>query len=207
MKHAEHPRFAAVILAAGSSSRMGRPKLSLPFQGESLIRRTVLTALAAGCSPVAVVLGAFAAEYQPLIADLPIRVVLNPNWESGMGSSLRCGVAAIQNADPDGAGTFLLTADQPFVSADLLRGMREAIGDAPTLGCRYAGTVGVPALFRRSRFEALLTCDDTVGARKLLRSTGEAPSAYDFPQGSFDVDTPEAYAELLKFDFDRPLPE
>src|SRR5918992_2537893 len=91
----------AMILAAGSSSRMGRPKQTLQFQGESLIRRAALAALGAGCRPVVVVIGANAEPSRRELDGLDVREVFNPLWETGMASSIRAGVEALTGADPD----------------------------------------------------------------------------------------------------------
>ena len=86
----------AVILAAGSSSRMGSPKQILPFRGISLLRRAALAALNAGCSPVVVVTGAHAELSRRELDGLDVREALNPRWETGMASSIGAGLAVLQ---------------------------------------------------------------------------------------------------------------
>lgn len=187
--------YGAIILAAGASSRMGRPKLSLPFQGESLIRRIARVARDAGCHPVAVVLGAYIEEYRQCLSDLPVVLLENDDWATGMASSIRLGVTYLAGIEFC-RGAFLLTGDQPFVSANLLGRMADTIGSATALGCRYDDIIGVPALFKRARFADLLALEGDQGARKLLRPLSEATVCLEFPEGKFDVDTPEAYAAL-----------
>jgi molybdenum cofactor cytidylyltransferase len=187
--------YGAVILAAGASRRMGRPKLSLPFHGESLIRRIARVALDAGCRPVLVVLGAYDEEYRQCLSNLPVRFLRNDDWASGMAASIRLGVAAVAEVETC-QGVFLLTGDQPFVSANLLTRMTDAIGRATALGCRYDDIIGVPALFKRARFPELLALEGDRGARHLLRPLSEQTVCIDFPEGKYDVDTPEAYATL-----------
>lgn len=187
--------YGAVVLAAGESRRMGRPKLSLPFHGESLIRRIARAALDAGCRPVVVVLGAYVEEYRQCLSDLPVRFLQNDDWPSGMAASIRLGVAAVAAVETC-RGVFLLTGDQPFVSANLLSRMADTIGSASALGCRYEDIIGVPALFKRARFHDLLALEGDQGARKLLRPLSEQTRAIEFPEGKYDIDTPEAYAAL-----------
>src|SRR5918998_1610148 len=96
-------RVGAVILAAGSSSRMGSPKQTLQYRGVSLLRRAALAALGAGCSPVVVVTGAHAELSRRELDGLNVREVLNNVWETGMASSVRAGVEALAGADPEAA--------------------------------------------------------------------------------------------------------
>ncbi|MCL6552819.1 MAG: nucleotidyltransferase family protein [Firmicutes bacterium] len=112
------PGPAAVVLAAGASTRMGRPKLALPVRGVPMLRRVVEAAAASRCTEVVVVLGgAHAAVYRPLLDGLPVRVAENPDPAEGMGSSIRAGVAAVS---PEASGVVILLADQPLVTATLI---------------------------------------------------------------------------------------
>lgn len=88
-------QIAAVILAAGASTRMGTPKQLLQWQGRSLLRSIVETAIAADCDPIIIVLGASSDLVQAEISDLPVQVVNNPEWRTGMGSSIRTGIQAL----------------------------------------------------------------------------------------------------------------
>ena len=96
-------KVGAVILAAGSSSRLGRPKQTLQFKGETLIRRAVLAALGAGCHPVVVVTGANADLMRRELDGLDVCEVLNTLWETGMASSIRAGIEELGGADADAA--------------------------------------------------------------------------------------------------------
>ena len=104
---------AAVILAAGASSRLGRPKQLLTLNGRSLLRRTVEAATNAGCAPILVVLGAHAGQLTGETGALssPVRVVINENWAEGMGTSLAAGVAALEAAAPTVRAVVVLLCD------------------------------------------------------------------------------------------------
>jgi molybdenum cofactor cytidylyltransferase len=102
---------AAVILAAGGSTRMGQPKALLPVGGVSLLRRAV--AAAAGCDPVVVVLGAVADRVRPELDGLAVTAVENPDWDQGPGTSIRVGLGAAGDAD----AAVLLACNQPLVDA------------------------------------------------------------------------------------------
>src|SRR5262245_12782516 len=110
--------IGAVILAAGASSRMGTSKQLLKFGGQTLLRRAALAAQEAGCNPVVIVTGARAEEMDEELHELDLREVNNPEWESGMGSSIRAGVQAILKANDKISALVLMLCDQPFVTSD-----------------------------------------------------------------------------------------
>jgi len=180
---------AAVVLAAGASTRLGEPKQLVVLAGETLLERAVRTAREAGCVPVVVVLGS-EAEWIRERCDLgDATVVVNAAWDEGMGSSVRCGVDAVRDAD----GVVLMTCDQPTVTAEHLRALM-ATGEVRASS--YAGRKGVPAYFPASSFVALMALRGDAGARELLR----AAEAIQLLGGELDVDTTDDLArarELL----------
>ena len=156
----------AIVLAAGSSTRMGAPKQALRFRGQSLLRRAVLNALAAGCRPVIVVTGAHAEQSRAELEGLDAREAENPQWESGMGSSIRAGIAALLAADADSTAAILMLCDQPFVTSNFLQKLiseRRATG-RPIVAAQYGGSFGAPALFDRELFAELARLEDATGA-------------------------------------------
>src|SRR5438093_994070 len=142
-------RVAAVVLAAGGSSRMGSPKQLLGWNGESLVRRAAKMAIASRCMAVFVVVGAYAEAVAREIEDLPVTRVENPRWLDGMGSSIRVGVEAVAAAHPPFDAVLITLADQPAVTSALLDRLISAGEKAPAglVACEYAGTIGAPALF------------------------------------------------------------
>jgi molybdenum cofactor cytidylyltransferase len=189
-----------VILAAGASTRLGRPKQLLPFGGRSLLRRTAEEAVASGCRPVVAVLGACLEPSIRELAGLPVRVVENRAWSEGIAASIRAGIESLE-AGPEGdglEGVVLAVCDQPHFTADLVRRVVAAYrnGDGGPVAASYAGTLGVPALFPRALFPALLSLRGTVGARQVLRAHAETAQAVPFPEGVVDIDTQEDYAQL-----------
>ena len=183
-------RAAAIVLAAGSSSRMGRSKQLLEIAGCSLVRHVVEVARAASLSPVVVVVGAEGQAIRAEIADLDVSAVENASWREGIASSLQCGLRALPGT---AELALVLLCDQPAVSASLLQAMLQAQRQTgkEIVACRYAGALGAPALFARSRFPELLALAGDVGARTLLRRAGDEAAIVDFPEGAFDLDTPE----------------
>jgi molybdenum cofactor cytidylyltransferase len=180
------PPVPAVILAAGASRRLGRPKQLVMLEGETLLRRTVRAALA-GCSPVLVVVGARAREVEASLALMPVQVVENPEWEEGMAASIRAGVRALPAGCP---AALFLVCDQPAVDGTLVKHLvelRRADPDA-VVACAYGNTRGTPSLFPARCFPQLLLLRGDRGARDLLA----APDVLTvpFPGGAEDVDEP-----------------
>jgi molybdenum cofactor cytidylyltransferase len=193
------PQTALIILAAGASTRMGQPKQLLIFQGKPLLRYIAEIAIASSCQPIVVVLGANDAAIQPVLQDLPIHLVHNPDWSEGMGSSIRCGIQHLSNYPNPIDAAILTVCDQPFISTFLLDQLIQVYrsSQSPVIASAYSGTLGVPALFDRHLFPDLLALDSAQGAKSIINRHGAI--GIDFPQGNLDLDTPEDYAKLLPF--------
>jgi CTP:molybdopterin cytidylyltransferase MocA len=199
----------AIVLAAGGSTRLGQPKqlLRLPeLGGETLVDHTINLAIAAGTAPVFVVLGAEANEIQRQSQLLECIVIRNEAWREGMASSIRLGVAAVMGNAPDASGAMVLVCDQPALSADHLRALLNAHRADPKsiVASRYAGRAGVPVVFPRALFPALLELKGDQGARAMLQQSGLAVDAIDFPGGELDLDSPEDLQRLESDSFARP---
>ncbi|HEX8656430.1 MAG TPA: NTP transferase domain-containing protein, partial [Hymenobacter sp.] len=91
---------ALLLLAAGASARMGQPKQLLPYRGRTLLRHAAETAVASGCAPLVLVTGAIHEALVGEVADLPMRIVHNPVWQTGLASSIQAGLAAVSDAQP-----------------------------------------------------------------------------------------------------------
>jgi len=189
-------KVAGVILAAGAASRMGQPKLLLPWQGQALIRQAVITAQMAGLDPIVVVTGAAAQEMQAALNGLDVQLAHNPDWFSGQSSSVRVGIRALPEVTQ--AAIFLL-GDQPFVTAELLQALvSEFAKSRPTILAPFVGEKrSNPVLFGRSVFEAMCGLQGDAGARSLFGQY--PPSRMPWPDERllFDVDTPEDYQKLI----------
>jgi len=195
----------AVVLAAGSSSRMGNPKQTLQFRGESLLRRAVLAAIGAGCRPVVVVTGAYAELSRREFEGLDVREVLNTSWETGMASSVRAGVEGLVNEDADVSAAVLLLCDQPHVTAEVISALVEAhraTGKA-IVASRYGGSFGVPALFSRTLFAELTRLDGMSGAKEVIKRYASEAHFLPFQEGEVDVDTPDDFSRLIAKDVEQ----
>ncbi len=188
-----------VILAAGGSRRLGEAKQLVPFRGRSLLAHAIATALEADCGPVLVVLGARADALRDEAAGLGARVVENPDWATGLGSSVRAAIAAVEAEVPEAEAEAVLctVCDQPLVTADLLASMVRAHREGRDLvAAAYDGATGVPALFARRFFAELRELPGDSGARRVLARHAADVHAIPFPGGAVDVDTPADVARL-----------
>jgi molybdenum cofactor cytidylyltransferase len=189
---------AAIVLAAGSSSRLGQPKQLLTVNGESLLHRTVRFAAEAGCAPILVVLGFESNRIQLEISDLETKIVINSDWQSGMGSSLRCGIDSLMKECPAPQKTLLLLSDQAKLSSGILVDLVRASAEGNPLitASRYAGRLGVPAIFQKQLYSELLKLEGDQGARSLIQHYLNQTTAVDFPDGAIDIDTPQDLTSL-----------
>ncbi len=178
---------AGIILAAGFSRRLGRPKQNLLLQGVPLLARAVRTVFEAGLSPILVVVREPAHAHQ--LKSFPVQIVVNEEAAEGMASSIRAGVRALEGRVVHGA--VFLTCDQPLLRADHLRALvREP---ARVTASAYARRVGIPAYFPVSSFPSLLLLTGDAGARGLLH---DAATITD-ENLALDIDT-EADLERAK---------
>jgi molybdenum cofactor cytidylyltransferase len=182
---------ATIVLAAGASTRLGQPKQLLRADGESLLHRTVRIATDAGCSPIFVVLGFEAASMQQELGGLETKIVINPDWQSGMGSSLRCGVNALMKEIPLPSKALLLLCDQAKLCAEILFKLMRMSVEAGSLitASNYAGRLGVPAIFAKQLYPDLLKVEGDQGARSIIRQYLNQTTVVDFPDGAIDIDT------------------
>jgi molybdenum cofactor cytidylyltransferase len=190
--------IAIIILAAGQSSRMGTPKQLLPYQGKTLLRHVTEIAIASVCHPIIVVLGAYYKKISHELKSLPVQIVENTEWTTGMGSSIRCGIQALIPFGNSVEAAIILVCDQPFVSLQTINQLVDAYHSTqkPIVASAYEDTLGVPALFQRKLFPELSRLNHTEGAKNVIKCHKQSTFSIDFPQGAIDLDTPD---DLQKF--------
>jgi molybdenum cofactor cytidylyltransferase len=176
-----------VLLAAGGSRRFGRPKLLAKVDGETLLRRAARVALGVGPSGCVVVLGANAARLEQELCGLPVRVVVNRSWRSGLASSLRAGVAALPRS---ARGALILLADQVAIGPADLELLIAAWRASPRsiVTANADGARGPPAIFPRVSFREFRSLHGDAGARNLLRSAQQIVIDMAMPRAAVDVD-------------------
>ena len=191
------PKIAGIILAAGAASRMGQPKLLLPWKGETLIHKTVRTALDALLDPVVIVTGAGAQEITNIVKELPVSIAHNPDWQTGQSTSVRAGIQALPASTQ--AVIFLL-GDQPFVTADLIKELvktylqNHSVILAPFIGKQRAN----PVIFDRLIFDELCQLEGDVGARSIFKKYPPEAMPWSDERILFDIDTPADYEKLTE---------
>ncbi len=189
-------------MAAGASSRLGKPKQLLPYDGQSLLQHALQIAKASNAQSILIVLGARAELLKKEIGDNTAHVVVNAAWEEGMASSIRCGIRALIEMSPTVEGALLMVCDQPYVTAPLLNDLiatHQQTGK-PIVTCSYENTFGPPTLFHKHLFPELLQLEGDVGARSVIRQHANEVEIVLFPKGSIDVDTGADYEKLTKMD-------
>ena len=184
---------SVIILAAGSSSRMGKSKQLRPWKDGTLLSHTVKTALDSRAGHVFVVLGDNEEAHRKAIGNMPVTIVGNPSWAKGMGSSLKAG---LKQAKDTSDGVLVMVCDQPFVTSDHLNNMIEHFNKTKQniVASKYDDAVGVPVLFGKEMFDELMTIGDEEGARKVILKYN--PTAIVLLSG-LDIDTPDDYKKAL----------
>lgn len=184
--------LSILLLAAGSSSRLGRSKQLLKVESESLLLRSSNLSLQVSKN-VFVVLGSNFEEHVQSIKHLSVAIVENKEWERGLGSSLKAGLRQIVEKNPETKSVLILVCDQPLLTSSHLSKLAE-VGEATNkliVSSLYNNVLGVPALFKKELFNELLKLDDSEGARKLIQQKKNDVEIVDFPGGEIDLDTPE----------------
>lgn len=191
-------RIAAVVLAAGLSSRMGANKLLQEWRGKALLRWCVEAALASQAEPVVVVTGHDAAKTEAVLEGLDVRFVRNPLYRDGLSTSVKAGLAAL----PDSAdGALVMLGDMPQITAKLLDRMIAAFSplDARSICvATHDGRRGNPVLWSRQYFEEIRAITGDTGARHLFSVHEEQLCEIPADESVLrDIDTPDALALLL----------
>ena len=189
----------AVVLAAGESRRLGRPKQLVRWRGESLITRSVRAAQAVCGRRVVVVLGAHRDAIERELEPLSPVLALNPHWTEGLASSLRVGIAALP---PSCEAALLQSCDQPRVPVRALQALAQCWRENPdhAIASAYANTVGIPAVLPARLFTRLKTLSGDQGARAVLRAEGARLERLPVPEAAFDVDDEDTLCALKASD-------
>lgn len=193
---ADAPRTAAVLLAAGASTRMGTNKLLLPVDGVPMVRRTAQVLLDAGCAPLCVVTGHDAAAVRVALDGLPCLLAESPDPTGPTSASLHAGLRALPAAVD---ATVVLLADMVHVTPLMVRALRaaDATGTAPLQVSRYGDVLAPPLLFRRALWAELLAWHGEGCGKAVVRAHAAEAGMHDWPDAALqDIDTPADYAAL-----------
>ncbi len=186
-----------LVLAAGEARRFDYfPKQLLEFEGKTLIRRAVESALGSPAEVVCVVLGANADRIKAEIDDLPVLIVVNENWSGGMGSSIRCGLETLLEKVPQLESVAITLADQPLIGSEILERLFAASEESGISAAEYAGTFGVPAVFARNFLDELLTLEPSQGAKQVIKEHIRETTLINLLGAGTDIDTPDDFRSL-----------
>ena len=186
-----------LLLAAGESSRLGKPKQQLVYRGMSLLQRAIHAGLGSNCERPLVILGAY---HEKILSEMPPRqvdLVINSDWKGGMSTSIKTGMKALLNRhEPD--QVIIMLCDQPFVDENLLNQLitTQQVTGKSIVACAYQKTIGVPVLFDKKFFPLLFDLHGKEGAKKIISEFPEEIATVPFPLGHIDIDTPTDFKHL-----------
>ena len=199
MENKFHHRIGIIILAAGNSSRLGRPKQLLQYKESTLLKNTISEALKVEHSFVIVVTGS---NHDLIVKELNSPEIIfsfNCNWEHGMSSSIAKGLNELLLLNPDCEKCILAVCDQPFVTSSIFENL---IFESDKTGkgiaaSSYSVTLGTPVLFQKKYFQELLELKGQEGAKKLIKKYAKDVVSVPFEKGNIDIDTEEDYSQLI----------
>lgn len=193
-------KIPIILLAAGASNRMGHAKQLLPWGSETLIEHQIKKLLKTGM-PLIVVLGAQANTIKPIVNKFEIDIVINSNWENGMGTSVAAGTTYVCEQYADAEAALVVLLDQPLIStAYLLQmlGLFESANQQIIASKGAENYRGVPALFDRCFFNELQNLHGKEGARTIISKHQNSVIDIQCSEALDDIDTPESYHRLHK---------
>jgi molybdenum cofactor cytidylyltransferase len=195
---AKKGRYGIVILAAGSSIRLGQPKQLLIFEGSSLIKKIAKVALNVS-GEVVVVTGCQSKKVQAELLGLPLIIVQNEYFQEGVASSIRKGLNALIESFKGLEGAIFIVCDQPYLSVEVLNRLIQSAHKTGkrVIASAYGGTIGIPVLFHKSYFDRLLGLQGDIGAKNLIRENLPDVTTIDFPEGEVDIDTMQDYVAVI----------
>jgi len=194
--------IAVVVLAAGGSTRLGRPKQLVEFKGKTLLEHTMDKVDMLGFQTKVLVLGSNQDKIQQKISTDGFKVITNPNWEQGMASSIKRGLEAALAKENELDHILFLVSDQPFLErVNLIKLVHTQLTKNPKATySKYGDNIGVPAIFGKAAFPLLLQLEGDEGAKKLIHLEEFNFCTETLKNGGFDVDTEEDVQELKQMD-------
>jgi molybdenum cofactor cytidylyltransferase len=188
-----------VVLAAGSSSRLGQPKQLLWYKNTSLLKNTISQASKLADTTIIVVTGSNHELIQKEITGSKIKTIFNSDWEVGMSSSIVKGLKELLGLNPDIKKVILAVCDQPYLTSIVFENLisEHQKTQKGIVACTYSETLGTPVLFAKKYFNELLQLKGQEGAKKIINRFLEDAIAVPFEKGNIDIDTIEDYNELI----------
>ena len=187
-----------IILAAGASTRLGKPKQLLQYRGKTLLTHAINEAVNSNADAVVVVLGKDANLFKKELDEKKVRVAINSSWEEGMASSLRLGMDTLLKDKPYIDAVIFMVCDQPHISSSILNELiiTQQKTTKQIVTSNYGDSMGPPALLHKKYFEELMKLSGDAGARKIIQKNMNDVATILFPEGNIDIDTAEDYEKL-----------
>ena len=187
-----------LLLAAGSSSRIGKPKMLLSFNGKTLLQHTIDEVNKLKHCKLLVVTGCYHSLLKEILVQQQIDFIENQHWEEGMGSSIQKGITNIMQQYLNANSVIILVCDQPHISSSLLEKLIQVKQQTNKgiIASAYNDTTGTPVLFDKKYFEQLALLNGQYGAKKLLQQFKDDVARVVFSLGEVDIDTKEDYENL-----------
>ncbi|WP_074406609.1 MULTISPECIES: nucleotidyltransferase family protein [Aquimarina] len=197
------PKIAQLILAAGSSSRMGEPKQVLPWRNTTLIGHAIERALLIKETSIYVVLGAHYETVYKEICHFPVTILRNAEWQSGMGSTIRSGIKAIQQDKLSYDGVLISLVDQPLLETIHFNALITQFSKEPGVitATDLGSGVGVPAIIPSQYFCELVQLQADFGARYIVKKHIDHIHTVDALDKGVDIDTIAQYHAMIKSNF------
>lgn len=192
-------KTAIVILAAGNSSRLGKPKQLLSYKNTSLLKNTILQASLAPNTVIIVVTGANHELVEKEIAASKATIIFNPDWQSGMSTSISKGLTEILRLYPEIEKCIFAVCDQPFVTTGIFENLISEHNTTKNgiVASSYSDTLGTPVLFHKKYFNELLNLKGQEGAKKIINKFHDDTVSILFEKGNIDIDKEEDYLKLI----------
>lgn len=190
---------AIIILAAGNSSRLGKPKQLLHFNGKTLLDIVTDEALKTEFSPIVVVLGAYANEIKALHNNPQVIYTVNESWQNGISSSIIAGLNVVLDEFPNIDNVIITVADQVYITSEIFEALnnQHQSENKNIVASSYLQTTGTPVLFNKKYFSKLLNLTGSAGAKDLIKQHVNDTASISFEPGSIDIDTEADYNNLI----------
>lgn len=187
-----------IILAAGNSSRLGRPKQLLKYKDSTLLKNTISEALKVENAFVIVVTGSNNNLIEKDLDAVETIISYNAQWENGMGTSIAHGISKLLSLNPDCEKCILAVCDQPYVTKSVFENLiqESELNQKGIAASAYSGTLGTPVLFHKKYFSELLELKGKEGAKKIIAKYAEDVISVSFENGNIDIDTEEDYLRI-----------
>lgn len=191
-------KLGVVILSAGAATRMGKAKMLLPYDGQTILGHIIEEVQALNPAITCLVTGKYTAEIETVINVNSLEMVPFDNWQAGMSASIQFGLSSILEKQPNIDAVLFVVSDQPFLDRQLLFRMLDTFQQSGKgiVAAQYQQQFGTPVLFSKSYFPEIRLLEGDRGAKKLVEKQLEDVVLVDFPLGALDIDTAEDYARF-----------